>query len=424
MEKKLNVINKIFPWFSGLSDDLIFYIAINTIWLTTVKGFSAAEITFLTTIGSLFAIIFQFPMLAIMKSVGNTNSIRIGSVCLFISSMMLTFSTQYIFFAIASIFLEMALVFNSMGNILIKDNLRFQNRENEYIKIRSKGSLIYAISTAVISLLIGPLFNLHEYLPMVLGIVNCLICFILSLFIFDIDDVKNTEDKLKREKRTLPKPFRLCIITIILYGLFFGLIVISQSNAKLLIQDKLAETLSVEMVATYLGIVLLVSRLARVLVSYLYPKIYKKYGNNTSIILAISLLTSFVLILLGYYINANLLIKIIIMTIGFSFLPSLRDPVKIYTQALVLETFDKKRHKEIFSYLSLCRHIGKFVISALVSAVLLKVSLQYVFILFLIGTIPIIYLSLRLRKEIRDNEKKDNNQIANGEEEYKEELRK
>ena len=97
MEKKLNSINKIFPWFSGLSADLVFYIAINTIWLTNVKGLSAAQITFLTTIASLFAIGFQMPALAIMKKLGNTISMRIGTFLLLISSVMLTFSTKYIF---------------------------------------------------------------------------------------------------------------------------------------------------------------------------------------------------------------------------------------------------------------------------------------------------------------------------------------
>lgn len=67
MENKVKLANKIYPWFAGLSSDLIFFIAINSIWLTTVKGFSFAEITFFTTVSSLFGIVFQFPSLIIIK---------------------------------------------------------------------------------------------------------------------------------------------------------------------------------------------------------------------------------------------------------------------------------------------------------------------------------------------------------------------
>jgi len=73
MQKKLALVNKIYPWYAGLTSDLIFFIAINTIWLSTVKGFSPAEITFLTTASSFFGILFQFPSLAIIKKIGNTS---------------------------------------------------------------------------------------------------------------------------------------------------------------------------------------------------------------------------------------------------------------------------------------------------------------------------------------------------------------
>ena len=35
---------KIYPWFTGLTGDLLFYIAIDTLFLTIVKSFSAAQI--------------------------------------------------------------------------------------------------------------------------------------------------------------------------------------------------------------------------------------------------------------------------------------------------------------------------------------------------------------------------------------------
>ena len=70
--------NKIFPWFSGLSADLLFFVAIDTLWLTVVKGLSASEIVSLTTISLVASIILQMPILKIISKIGNTRSVRAG----------------------------------------------------------------------------------------------------------------------------------------------------------------------------------------------------------------------------------------------------------------------------------------------------------------------------------------------------------
>lgn len=47
MQNKLQRVNKIYPWLAGLTNNLIFYVVINTVWLTNVKGFDATEVIFL-----------------------------------------------------------------------------------------------------------------------------------------------------------------------------------------------------------------------------------------------------------------------------------------------------------------------------------------------------------------------------------------
>ena len=42
-KKIVNTI-RILPWLIGLTSDLMFYIAINTLFLTIVKGFNASQI--------------------------------------------------------------------------------------------------------------------------------------------------------------------------------------------------------------------------------------------------------------------------------------------------------------------------------------------------------------------------------------------
>lgn len=66
---KLNIskFNKIFPWYNGLSSDLLFWVAIDTLFLTVVKKFNAAQIVSLTTLSMITCIILQIPLLKIIK---------------------------------------------------------------------------------------------------------------------------------------------------------------------------------------------------------------------------------------------------------------------------------------------------------------------------------------------------------------------
>lgn len=65
--RKIKLGNKIYPYLSGMSDDLLFWAAINTIFLTTVKLFSASQIGLLSAISSFVAILSQNVVLKIIK---------------------------------------------------------------------------------------------------------------------------------------------------------------------------------------------------------------------------------------------------------------------------------------------------------------------------------------------------------------------
>jgi hypothetical protein len=42
MEKEIKRFSQIYPWYAGFTGDLLFYIAVDTLFLTVVKEFSAA----------------------------------------------------------------------------------------------------------------------------------------------------------------------------------------------------------------------------------------------------------------------------------------------------------------------------------------------------------------------------------------------
>lgn len=95
MDGKIKRFARIYPWYSGLTGDLLFYIAIDTLFLTLVKHFSAAQIVSLTSLSQLACIALQFPLLFVIKKIGNTASLRLGALLLLLSAICITLGQSY-----------------------------------------------------------------------------------------------------------------------------------------------------------------------------------------------------------------------------------------------------------------------------------------------------------------------------------------
>lgn len=85
-EKRINLSNKIYPIFYGFSSDLIFWIAINTLFLTTVKHLNAAQINTINFVGTSVALIVQLFSIKFIRKIGKLNSVRLRNSYAFSSS--------------------------------------------------------------------------------------------------------------------------------------------------------------------------------------------------------------------------------------------------------------------------------------------------------------------------------------------------
>lgn len=149
--KKLNRSIKMYPIFYGLTADLIFWIAINTLFLTTVKHLSAAQINSIEAVGTVVGIFFQLILVKIVRKIRNLNSVKLGVMLLFLSVLLNTISTNYIGFLIAKLCYVIGFVFKHMDNVILIKNLKYLNRSEEYINYQTKGSTIYSFITLLIS---------------------------------------------------------------------------------------------------------------------------------------------------------------------------------------------------------------------------------------------------------------------------------
>ncbi len=181
---KSNTI-KLYPWFSSISGDLLFFIAIDTLFLSTVRGLTASQIALMTAIGTLACVALQYPLLRLIKLIGNQNAIRIGTFLLLCSACLYAFGNIPLTF-LACIFYYLALFFIEMKVNILKNNLDYTNNSQDYMGIDSRSKLLYSIYTLIIILISAPLFNINPYIPMYCCIFFALIAFIFSFFIKDV----------------------------------------------------------------------------------------------------------------------------------------------------------------------------------------------------------------------------------------------
>ena len=94
--KKIKRSIKIYPIFASFTGDLIFFVPIDTLFLTLVKGLNASQITAMTMVALIICIMSQKAILATVKKIGNVNSLRLGTILILTASLVLTFGKSFV----------------------------------------------------------------------------------------------------------------------------------------------------------------------------------------------------------------------------------------------------------------------------------------------------------------------------------------
>lgn len=401
--KKLNRSISMYPIFAGLTSDLIFWIAINTLFLTTVKNLSAAQINSIDAIGTMVGILFQFILIKIVRKIGNLNSVKLGVILLFLSTLFNTFSTKYIGFLVAQLCYSIGFVFKHMDNVILIKNLKYLNKSNEYINYQTKGSTIYALMTLLISIVSGFMFNVNPYIPMIICLIVSFINIILAFFIYEVP-INNTEAKIIKTKINKKSLSKKIFLMILLYGIFYAMIGCGQKNSKLFIQFDLQTLFKLDKVAIYMSIFIFASRVSRLLSNLLFLKMYKKYSNKLIFMFELGLVFAFIFILIGHFIGH--IYGIYIMVLGFLIFLFIRDPFNSFMRKILFENSNEEIHDKIINYINLSRKIFTLLYSTIIASILTKLNYVYVmtFLLVLsISFIIIIYKIFKLTKEENKN---------------------
>lgn len=398
MENKVRRFIKIYPWYWGMVGDLLFYIAIDSLFLEMVKHLTTSQIVSLTTVSTVSIIVLQFPILFVIRKIGNTASVRIGAFLLLMSAVLMTVGKSYFVIALSRVLHDMAATFRNVCTAALENNLDAVGWSDKFVGVRAKGNTVYSFITMMIAFVASLMFNLDNYLPMIGCITTCTIGFILSFFI--VDYTKYNRITVKKEKRTGKINYSgLALLAIIVFGLFYPIVTSGQTDGKLFIQQNLNASLTKEATAMYIGIIVIISRIVRVVSNMFFVGMYKRYRSKTGILLTVLLGMSISLLLFGSFVPP-LFLRITLMAFGYIIILFLRDPFKLYIQDVVFETTPKEQHQTLITVMEFAVKIGSAGTSFIFAMVLLNNPMWVVMAMTLAISLIEILLSLKLYKMI------------------------
>ena len=396
--KKIKRSIKIYPIFASFTGDMIFFVPIDTLFLTLVKGLNASQITAMTMVALIICIISQKAILATVKKIGNVNSLRLGAILLLIAALVLTFGKSFALMLLYKSINEIAFMFLNMDEIILKSNLNAVNRKHDYYKIRNKSKIMYSIITLFTALVAGKLFNVNQYLPMYLSIIVYILLVGLAFMYYE---AKSNETKEIKENKKKVKITTVIFLVILSNAIFYSIIKMGQNNSKLFMQYDFQKFLSIEMVTYYITTIVFISRIARLVGNIVFGKVYSKIKDKMSIVLTICLSMAFSLLIIGHYINVEFIYKVIIMSLGFFLILATRDSFQIYIEDVALSISDKEEQQKIVIDIEVYRRLGTLILSAIFTLILMKYELIVIEFILLGLSIGEIFVNKKLCDKLK-----------------------
>ena len=401
--EKIDRCNRIYPWFSGLSADLLFFIAIDTLWFTVEKGMDSFRILAMFTVAAVATLVLQRPMLRFIEKAGNTVAVRMGVIFMLAGAVFMTFPTNYGMIVFGQSAYKFGTSMKAMDAALLKNNLNLLEKpEDQFISLRNHAMTVYAVVTCVIAFVAGPMFNLNHYLPMYFCIGFCIVDLVMSFFIRDYTDGKQRETGNQKEGADRDIRLSPFIITcIVVLGIFTPAIVSGQCNGKLFMQEEMMKSFSVSKTAAVLTFSIAISRIVRIVANLLFDRFYLKMKDMIIPLFSISFCLSFVIMLGSALAPLHVAPKFIIMSLGYYILLAIRDPFTTYINGLILANTSRQVQQKALVYVNLMNQIMGTAFNLCFTVLLLRFTMFSIMVITFVCSLAELVVCIRLYRMIR-----------------------
>ncbi len=406
-------------WFwlyRAFSYDFVFYYTIATLYYTTAKGFELPDVMLLHSITAISTFVLLLPISWIIKKIGNTASIRIGTF-LWIAYMVGTiFINNFYALMAIEVLCSIGTIFKILSDsVIIVNTLEKHGQSDKYVKIESRGITTYFVADCISALIAGFLFNVNAHLPMILCLCFIVFSFIISLKIKDETErykgwkfigKENLNDSgLVKEKFSFKAFFKnkyfLSFLAFVIA--FYGLIMsVGYMQSVGLV--------SIGFDAVQLSIVVVVCKVVNAFSSWLYGKLQNKIKKHFPIFMPIYFIVLILIVGLIYIFLANSLSKFVVVCVFLILMEFVKQPYKLYAKDYIRLHASGDARQNLYTVYFMCEASGDFLLCLLGSLLLegLSVGVTYL-ILVGVAVVPIVLSSIWLfRVASKKHDKIDN----------------
>lgn len=366
---------KIYSMYRAISMDLIFFYAIDFLFLTQVKNISASDVVLKTSFYALFMVILQIPANILIDKMGTRRCTILANIFNTIYLLMIIFARDLKTLIIAEFFSALCFSIKDISDTtLLNMSIPETDKKGEiFSKIEGRGNKNYYYINAITSVLSGFLYTVNPYIPVIGATITAAIATVLSAGFQEIENPNQIAEKkdisidkyiidLKNSFKFIIKSNRLRSL-LIYSGIMWGTFCLANTYRTSLLEE-------IEIPATWIAIIAAIIDIASGIGSKKQLKIHKMFKNKSLSVLAFT--TAIMIWLSGIIGNSNLLPNsiMILVTIFYIILNANKGIFGVLMTRYLSNFTNSNILPKIYSVNSISRNFFRMIIGFLGSYIL------------------------------------------------------
>lgn len=311
LRKKRRINRNLYPIYSSIGLDYMFYYGIKVLFLSQVKGITDSQIVLATSFFSLFSIVTQIPITILIHKIGKRKGLILGNLINAFAMFLVIICPNFSFYIISEFSSSIATSIKSITEASILDLSipKFNKKGEFYTKLKRNGYSKYCYMYATSTLLAGFLYNVNPYIPVIFCMGCCILATAISCSFAEIkeqvEEPKGYIQELQKSFKFIFKSNRLRPLLVML-GLIWGLRNLFDTYQVILLKE-------INISSGFIGIILAVLQLNRGTMSKFAGKLNTKFKNKTLTFMCLMLTLSFLITGLVAILKVNVIVILMVI---------------------------------------------------------------------------------------------------------------
>ena len=398
LRRKRRNNRNLYPIYSSIGLDYMFYYGIKVLFLSQVKGITDAQIVLATSFYSLFAIVTQVPITILIHKIGKRRGLILGNLINAFSMFLVIICPSFGFYIFAEFFSAIATSIKSITEASILDLSipKFNKKGEFYTKLKRNGYSKYCYMYATSTLLAGLLYNVNPYIPVIFCMGCCILATVLSCSFAEIKENKEAEtqlgylQELKNSFKFIFKSNRLRPLLVML-GLIWGLRNLFDTYQVILLKER-------NISATLIGIILALFQLNRGTMSKFAGKLNTKFKNKTLTVMCLTLTFSFLITGLVAILKINVIVLLMVIIFTGVISSGIEGIYQILNSKYLNNFSNSKMISKIYGANTIMNNLLRMIVAFIGTLVLDNFNIKYTMIIVGMIFTAVVYLLFRYMK--------------------------